>query len=279
MQARRVAEVQAHVGHVERVAGHVAQRAGAERPPAAPLERVIGRVIGPHFRRADELWPVHGLGHFGRVGGPVGPLRPDRAVGPDVNFLDLAQRAGLQNRGRFAEVVVGGALVAHLRGEVLLGGQLPQHAGFVQRLGHRLLDEGVLAHPHAHRSGDGVGVVGRADGHGVDALAHLVEHLAEVEILLRVGPALARGVEAGLVDVADRDHVAGPAGILRIAGPLAADADAGEVDLFQGRAAFARSDAPQSPITGADGRGRLHEAAASRLAGHFHSPWRSRNSA
>ncbi len=75
---------------------------------------------------------------------------------------------------------VGRALVAHLRGHLHLAGDLAQAAGFVDRVRQRLLREAVLAQLHGHGAGRGVRVVGRADGDGVDALAHLVEHLAEV---------------------------------------------------------------------------------------------------
>ncbi len=41
------------------VAAHVAKRAGAEIPPAAPIERMIRAVIRPVGRGADELLPMH----------------------------------------------------------------------------------------------------------------------------------------------------------------------------------------------------------------------------
>ena len=53
------------------MAGHVAQRAGAEVPPAAPVVGMIDRVVRPLGGRAEEQVPVR------RAGGPA-PLRAGR---------------------------------------------------------------------------------------------------------------------------------------------------------------------------------------------------------
>ncbi len=92
------------------------------------------------------------------------------------------------------------------------------------------------------RRGQRVVVVGRADGHGVDALAHLVEHLAVVVVLLGVRDTSARpAFERVLVDVADGDDVAEAGGVARVAVALAAHADAGEVDPLVRRLALCES--------------------------------------
>ena len=116
--------------------------------------------------------------------------------------------------------------------------------------------------------GDAVRVVGRADRHGVDVLPHLVEHLAEVVVLLRVFEADRRLVQALVVDVADGDHLAVVPGVAGVAGPLAADADAGEANFFQGTPAFARGDAAGDPKPGPHGSRRLHKLAARLSAAH-----------
>src|SRR5262249_48026732 len=56
--AGRVAELEGHEGHVGGVAAHVAQGTGAEVPPAAPAEMVVGRVVLPEGGGAEELVPV-----------------------------------------------------------------------------------------------------------------------------------------------------------------------------------------------------------------------------
>ena len=93
----RVAQVEGHERHVAGVAGHVAQRAGAEVPPAAPGERMIAVAVRPLRRRAEPDVPVERRRAPASIGGPALALRPDRAIGPDVDFLDRADLAGAES--------------------------------------------------------------------------------------------------------------------------------------------------------------------------------------
>ena len=113
-------------------------------------------------------------------------IGPAAAV-PDVDLLDLAERAAADQLQGAAERAAVGALVAHGRGHLVLAGQLAQGPRFVERAGQRLLAEDVLAGADGGGRDDRVGVVGRGHDDGVDLLAHLVEHLAEVAIDLRAG--------------------------------------------------------------------------------------------
>ena len=148
-------------------------------------------------------------------------------IGPSI--------AGADELDARAEPVLGGALIAHLRAELFLGGEGPHQPGFLDRPGQRLLAEAVLAHSHGHDAGRGVGVVGRADGHGVDLVAELLEHLAVIKVLLCFGILLAHLVEDVAIDVAEGDDLAVTAGVVGIAVSLAADADAGKAHLLIGR--------------------------------------------
>ena len=47
LHSGRIAEIERHKRHVERVAGHVAQGSGAEVPEAAPREGMVAHAIGP----------------------------------------------------------------------------------------------------------------------------------------------------------------------------------------------------------------------------------------
>ncbi len=47
-------------------------------------------------------------------------------------------------------------------------------------------DKNVFAHAHGHVCDGEVGVIGRADTHGIDLVAHFVEHDAEVLVKLRL---------------------------------------------------------------------------------------------
>ena len=78
--------------------------------------------------------------------------------------------------------------------------------------------------------GDGVKMIRRGDGHGVDALAHLVEHDAEIPVKfrLRIFLDLFRAIHA--VHVAQGDDVFAAATI-RVDHALAPRADGGNVQL------------------------------------------------
>ena len=149
-----------------------------------------------------------------------------------MDLLDRSQNARSDELDALAEAGLGGPLVAHLGAELLLGGERPHEACFLDRPGQRLLAEAVLAHAHGHHAGRGVRVVGRADGHGVDLVAQLLEHLAVVEVLLRLGVLFPHLLELMLVDVAEGDDLAVLAGVVGVALTLAADADAREADFL-----------------------------------------------
>ena len=135
-----------------------------------------------------------------------------------------------------AGALVGVALVAHLRRLLgptrRLGSEL---AGLPDRPGQRLLGVDVLPRLERHHRRHGVRVVGRRDGHGVDVSRFLIEHLAVVAILLRLG----EGVEAVRrvleVDVAEGVDVLDPAHAADVAFAHTADADAGDVELVARR--------------------------------------------
>ncbi len=77
-------------------------------------------------------------------------------------------------------------------------------------------------------------MVGRAHGHRVDLVAELLEHLAIIEVLFRIGILLAHLVEYVAVDIAEGHDLAALAGIVGIAVALAANADARKPNLFVG---------------------------------------------
>ena len=257
-----IEQLERHRGDVDGVAGHVAERTGAEIEPAPPVERLVIGVVRPIRGRAQELGPAILVGNARRVFGPADALRPDRAIGPDVDVLDRAQNPRSDQLDPRAEAILGGPLIAHLGTELLLGGERPHQPRLLDRPGQRLLAEAVLAHPHGHHAGRGVGVVGRADRHRVDLVAHLLEHLAVVEVLLRLGVLFTHLVEDFAVDVAQGDDLTVSAGVVGVTVSLAADADAREADLFIGRlterASRGRRAADQESA-GAGGRGLLEK--------------------
>src|SRR4029453_5658603 len=103
---------------------------------------------------------------------------------PDVQFGRLADDARMDDLYSAAQTGFGASLVAHLSGELLLGGQLPEYSGFLHLLDQGFLSEAVLPHLDRADRGDAV-VVGRGGNRNrVDALPHFVEHLAVVRVLL-----------------------------------------------------------------------------------------------
>ena len=81
---------------VHRVAGDVAQRAGAEVPPASPVEGMVGGMVRPERSGPEEEVPVQPLRGVVRLARALDRLRPDRAVGPVVDLAHLADHAGLE---------------------------------------------------------------------------------------------------------------------------------------------------------------------------------------
>jgi len=222
------------------VAGHVAERAGAEIVEAAPLEGVVGTVlVGAERRGAQPALPVQRRRH--RVGtfGTGNALRPDRAVGPHVHLGHVAENAGLQQLGITAQAVVGAALVAHLRDHATRVGDLLEILRLPDRAHQRLLHINVAALLHRADRGGRMHVVRRRDRDRVEILA-LVQHLAEIAVALhlrRILPLLLdlgeRLIDRGAVHVAQRDNVLA---VLKhrhpVAPAFAADADHADVQFF-----------------------------------------------
>ena len=156
-----------------------------------------------------------------------------------MDFLHVAERVAAQQINGVAEFRVGRPLVAHLRGDVVLLRSQPHLAGFLDRARQRLLAIDSLAGLHRHHRDHRVVVIRHAHRHRVDALADGVEKFTEVIEPLRLDEAFFLGllVEGIIVDVADRDDVAVALDLLGIAGPFAADADAGELQPLVGRLA------------------------------------------
>jgi hypothetical protein len=185
-----------------------------------------------------------------------------------VDRADLAEDARLDDRGLLAEAVQGGALVAHHRGQALLPRDVGHHTGFVDVTGHGLLAEAVLAHLHRHHGRDRMGVVGRADGHGVDLVAEFVEHAAIVIVGLGFLEAAFGTLQRRGIDIAHADHLAVTSGIGRVAASLATDADAGKLDLLVRRLGLREAHAARSPVAHAHGGRGLHEFTSTRFDRH-----------
>ena len=88
-------------------------------------------------------------------------------------------------------------LVAHLGLNVVLAGGFRDLADFVNRMRQRFFAIDVLTRSDRSHDGDGVGMIGRGNQHGVDGLVHLIQHDAKVFVLFGPGIRL--------------EHLSGPA--------------------------------------------------------------------
>lgn len=102
----------------------------------------------------------------------------------------MVAEAELDHFGELVDAESGVSLVAHLGddSEFLFGAH--EDFGFLEGAGEGFFDVDVLAEGHGLDGGGEVGVVGGADGDGVDVAAHLIEHFAEVVEAFGVGVGL-----------------------------------------------------------------------------------------
>ena len=233
LDLRRVAQLERLEHRVQDVAGHVAQSARAEVPPSAEVPRRVGGVVGAEGGRTDECLPVHRLRNAHVALGTGQTLRPDRTVGEGFDTRHLADLAVPDPLADLADALARRALVTHLRGDLVLGGQLGQQARLVHRVRQRLLDVDVLACGHGLGGNDRVRVVGRGHHHRIGRLEQLVVHAAVVVVFLGCGIALEDVVGVLPVHVAESYDVLA-LHFLQVGRAAAADADAQNVELVAG---------------------------------------------
>jgi hypothetical protein len=285
LYADGVAQIEGHERQVDIVAGHVAERARAEVPPSAPVEVVVGRFV-LHFalvvdqqgiradtRRAEPQVPVQvGRRRGGRR--TADALRPDRAIGPDMHLGDVAKRARPDRIRVFAHAVVGGSLIAHLRGDFHLTGQLGKVAHLVNGVREGLLAVNGLVHMHRHRRRRRVGMIGDADGHSIYLPVHFVQHFAIVGVLFGFGVLRRRAAQRVGVHIADGDHVAIRIGIGGVAVALASHTDTGDIDSVIGRLVLLAPGASADPDGEAAHKGAFQQVTAIGLKTHGSIPFR-----
>ncbi len=161
-------------------------------------------------------------------------LRPHGAIGPYVTFLDLADGASPQCLHPLAHAGAGSALVAHLRTNLIFLRQQPHLARFPNGVRHRLLTINVNALIHGADGSWGMGVIRGRHSTGINVLAHLVEHLAEVGKFFRLRKLAGCATATVEITITKRDHLADLPGTFNIASALAAHADTGHGQPFIG---------------------------------------------
>ena len=129
----------------------------------------------------------------------------------------------------------------------------------------RLLAVDVLAQVERGLGDHGVRMVGRRDDHGVDPIANLVEHPAEVVERLRLGMALGGLAQAVLVNVAEGDDILASQR-LEVVGPATAHTHEGDVQLLgQAAASQKRGYAQNAKARGRESASELPACGLHRL--------------
>ena len=122
------------------------------------------------------------------LGGPGNSLLPETAgpVGPDVDFLHGPDHSGLDPLVREPGTLGGMPLVSHLSGDTRCTSGLRQLSTLMQRVRERLLAIHMLAGADGCHGRNGVHVIRRADGDGIDCAGFLFEHNPEVFVAMRL---------------------------------------------------------------------------------------------
>lgn len=160
-------------GGVHDVAAHVAEGTGAELPPATPREGVDAVIAFPSFDAFGHDHFEIGFGGFGgepevpvEIGWGVhdffleGVLRPDGAVGPETDFLEVADGTLFDPFLSEALAFHCAALVAHLSDDFGVGGGFVEVANFGNVVAERFLNTDVLAMFDGVHGCGVVGVIG-----------------------------------------------------------------------------------------------------------------------
>ena len=90
LHAGRIAQIEGHEWHIERMTSHVAQSAGAKVPKTTPSKGLIAVAIRPLRRWSQPQIPVQMRRRL-CVGRTTTSLRPNGPVCPDVDFLYRSQ--------------------------------------------------------------------------------------------------------------------------------------------------------------------------------------------
>lgn len=275
-------------GGIHDVAAHVAEGAGAELPPAAPVEgggAGGALLLFGHFGVEIEL--EVGLGGFAgepevpvEVGGAFdellldGALRPDGAVGPEADFFEGADGTLLDPFFGHALSVHGAALIAHLGDDFGVFGGAVEVADFGDVVAEGLLDADVLAVLDGVHGGEVVGVVRGGDDDPVDLVRHFIEHLAEVLVELGGGGRGLGGVEVVLfalfggfiealgVDIDHGDDVVIEGDHAGVCETFAVGADLDEVEALGGGILAAEEEIRPGEGAGGEAGGGGEEVAA-----------------
>ena len=190
------------------VAAHVAQTAGAELPPLAPVDRMQIVVVVLVGSRPNLFFPVHVSRHR-----PGRQAPPGTAVALADGAVGLGHLADCAGPDVLAEAMVTFpivALVAHGGVHLVLFGHVTKHPALPDVVGQRLLEERVNPAFHSSHRRRGMMVVRCGDQGYIQILVTLVEHSSVVVIDFGLGIGFLDLLEGGgdhfVVDIHNRDQ-------------------------------------------------------------------------
>jgi hypothetical protein len=126
-------------------------------------------------------------------------------------------------------------LVAELGHYFMFLGGPHQRSDFVDRVGKGFLTVKMFPMLDRGHASNGVEMIRRGNYHRIDALVQFVKHFAEIPIALRVGEFVESAGGMTFIDIAQGNNVVAFGDRLQVAGALAANANAGNVDFVVGR--------------------------------------------
>ena len=227
----RIQQVEGLESRLQDVAGHVAQGAGTEIPPATEVPRRIDGVVRTHGSRTDEAIPVHRGRNGHLLLGTREALGPDGTVGKGIHAGHLADLPVPNPFAERTDTGTGSALVTHLGSHFVLGGQFGEQAGFIDRVRKRFLHIDMLAGLDGLGGDAGVGMVGRGHYNRIRALQHLVIHLPVIAELLRLRIRVEHAFGIVPVRIAQTDDVLSVLEAVQVGITPAADTDGEDVEF------------------------------------------------
>ncbi len=204
--AGRVTELERAERHVGGVAGHIAQGAGAVIVPAAPVEGEITIAIFTLSGRTQPEIPIHAGRDFSLRQRVFDTLRPNRTIGPYMDLFHLADDTALDTLHGTAQTVFRRALVAHLRGDLVLSRRLADFTRLIHRVDQRLLHVGMEPTLNRHHGGWSMGMVRGGDYDCIEILL-LLEHDAKISVITGIGEFFPQAPGLTIISVAQGDDV------------------------------------------------------------------------
>ncbi len=116
----------------------------------------------------------------------------------------------------------------------MLAGRFGELTDLEDIMAQRFLAINVLAHLNSGHCRDSVCIIRRRYSNRIDVLAFLIQHFAEITVLLHVRIPLECSGRMFPINITERNEVF-RADLADITAPHAADADAGDIELFARR--------------------------------------------